>query len=87
VILIRIRCRKCLRVLVEISDPPTLNSDGQVTFLRCRKCDLPDPGRIVDVMITQDVDAFPMNWQVGWNDLRRHAEKARRTDKTVDLIT
>lgn len=90
--LVRIRCRRCHRVLATVDEWQAVESrragwSGCVEFGRCRRCDLPDPRRVVGVMSAQGVDAMPLNRRIDYAELRPHVERALRLARTIDLLT
>lgn len=80
--MVKICCYRCRRVLTTVDEVPT-DWTGTVEFLRCSKCDLPDPGRIVDVLLKSGLDGFPMLAAVHTADLRESIVKAQRTGRSV----
>lgn len=85
-ILVKVRCRRCRSVVAEIHERPEA-WDGVFTFLMC-KCERPDPGRIVDVLIRKGIDSMPVTREIPWSELRPHVESALRPGgRTVDVVT
>lgn len=83
-ILVRIRCHNCRRVLKQVETPPS-SWDGNLEFLRCKKCDLPGVDRIVDVLISTGRDAFLMAGTIPWVELRPLIRRAQKCGRAQDL--
>lgn len=84
-ILVKVRCHRCWTVLHEVEHRPATWDDPDLHVLRCRRCDLPDPRRIVKVMMRKDVDGIGLLAAVPWALLREPIELAERTGKTQDF--
>lgn len=82
-ILLKIRCGRCRRVLKEIAERPK-SWDGELSVLRCR-CDLPSVERIVDVLMKKQIDGMGMVARVPWSMLREPIERAQKRGKPVDF--
>lgn len=80
--LVEVRCYKCGRVLLPVDEPPA-DWSGSVSFTRCRRCDLPDPSRIADVLLSSGRESFALTGVIPWRMLRASIAKAQRTGKTV----
>lgn len=79
--LVRIRCHSCQRVLARVEKPPT-DWSGSMTFTRCRKCDLPSPGRLIEVIQkTGRKSGFRIAGEVPWEMLRNSIRDAQKTGK------
>ncbi len=85
-ILVRIRHKRCMRVLAEISHRPP-DWDGSFTFLMCGKCERPSPRRTVEYLIAQDADAIPLAREITWAELRPFIDSALKRGRTVDVVT
>lgn len=79
--LVEVRCYRCGGLLATVDTPPVDWSES-LSFVRCRKCDLPSPGRIVDVLISSGRDSFPTTGKLPWKMLRASIAKAQRTGRT-----
>lgn len=83
-ILVRVRCAKCWTILHKVERRPESWEDDDLLVMRCRRCDMPDPTRIVDVLIRKGLDSMGLMASVPWATLRPSIEKAERTGKTQD---
>lgn len=82
-ILVRIRCHQCRRVLREVEQRPD-DWDGVLrvrTRCRCR----PSPGRVVRVMARSGLSGWGMWAEVPWSLIRPYIERAEGNAKTEDM--
>lgn len=84
-ILVNIRCGNCWSVLHRVGGRPGPADDSTILVRRCRRCDMPNPPRVADVMIRKGIDGFPMLAAVPWQSLQESIERAERTGKTQDF--
>ena len=54
-------------------------------MLRCRKCVIPQPHRLVDVLMRQRARGFAMALVIPLAELRDHAVKAKRRGRAVTV--
>lgn len=84
-VLVRLRCKRCGRVLRKLDD--TFRPEPWVSFARCRRCDLTPPDRVARVLLQKGMDSMALTAAVDWNELRPHYERALRDRRTVDVLT
>lgn len=82
--LVNVRCGGCRRVLGVVYAVPADTSEP-FTFMRCQKCDLPTPARMVDVLMSKGMDAMGVTGIIPWDELRPSAETAWRRGRAQDL--
>jgi hypothetical protein len=71
-------CRGTL--LGSLDDMPT-DWTGSLTVLRCRKCVIPSPRRILKVLGQKKATGFALTVEIPLADLRPYAEKAAREQR------
>ena len=81
-ILIEIRCSKCRGRLGTIETAPT-DWGGTFNVMRCRKCYVPPPGKLVDVLVKAGEPAYGLSLEFPLNSVRKEIAIAQKTGKTV----
>ena len=76
--LVIIRCGKCNKQLGSLDEMPT-DWSGKLTVVRCRKCVIPSPRRLLKVFDQQKATGFALTVEIPLADLRRAAKKAVRS--------
>jgi hypothetical protein len=78
--LVIVRCSspKCRAVLGSLDVMPQ-DWSGTLNILRCRKCVIPRPRRLLRVLASQNATGFALTADIALADLRRAAEKAVRS--------
>lgn len=84
-VLVRIRHKRCGRVLGVVTDETT--PAKVFWFGVCRKCDLPSPERVADVLVSSGRDGFPLTRGVSWADIRPRIAEAKSAGHPIDLLT
>ncbi len=84
--LVRILCRHCRTTLATVDEVP-LDWSGEITFLRCRRCDLPSPERLVGVLHKKGASSMSLTLVIKLASLRADIVGASRTGKTVVKVT
>ncbi|KHL09437.1 hypothetical protein CLV56_2819 [Mumia flava] len=84
--LVRIRHKRCGRVLAEITEA-TSAQGSTFAVLMCEKCERPSPARVAAVAARKGADGLPITREIPWAELRPFIADAKRTGKTVDVVT
>jgi hypothetical protein len=74
--LVIIRCQRCRARLGSLDTMPD-DWTGTLTVSRCRKCVIPSPRRVVEVIAGQRAEGFAMKQMIPLAELRPHALKAK----------
>jgi hypothetical protein len=83
--LVIVRCKRCGEALGSLDTMPD-DWSGKLTVLRCPKCVIPSPGRLVRILKQQKAAAgFAMAVEIPLADLRHHALKAKSRGRTVSV--
>jgi hypothetical protein len=82
--LVIVRCKKCGTQLGSLDAMPD-DWSGYLTVLRCRKCVIPAPRRLIGVLIQQKAKEFALTGGIPLEQLRPHAHKARNRGRTVSV--
>lgn len=83
---VRVRCTKCRRVLGVATRENT--SEGEdFWFTRCRKCDIPPPGRLIQVLVKTGRQRLHLKAALSYDQiesaLRSSESRGRPTDIDV----
>lgn len=82
--LVIIRCKRCRTPLGSLDAMPN-DWSGSLTILRCRKCVIPSPRRLLKVFAQQGATGFSLAVEVPLADLRAHAVEAQRRGHAVSV--
>lgn len=82
--LVVLRCRTCRKRLGTVDAVPA-DWSQTVTVHRCRKCDMPDPRRIVGELIRHDREGEPLAGLLPLWAVRDEVERADRSRKPVHV--
>jgi hypothetical protein len=83
--LVIVRCQRCGEVLGKLDTMPQDWSGPPLTVPRCRKCAVPDPDKLIDVLRQQRAAGFAMYQEIPLPELRPHALKAHARGKAVSV--
>lgn len=85
---VRIRCAKCRAVLKTATDvPPGTDPSTPVSFLRCRKCDVPEVRDLIGVLRRTGRNGLPLTGQTTVGAMSEPiAESIRRGGRRVDWL-
>lgn len=82
--LVIIRCKNCRTQLGSLDAMPD-DWTGNLTVLRCRKCVIPSPRRLIHVLRSQRARGFALAVNVPLTELQSHAVKAKATGRAVTV--
>lgn len=84
-IYVRVRCKRCRKVLTNITSYPH-DWEGLGLIMDCSRCRRPEPDQIVSIMVQKNVDALPVGRKFEWSWMRQHVQRAQATGSTVELV-
>jgi hypothetical protein len=82
--LVIVRCQRCGRRLGSLDAMPD-DWSGNLPVARCRKCAIPTPGRIMQVLRRTGARGFAMGMDIPLAELRDAARKAQARGRPVSV--
>lgn len=82
--LVIIRCKHCRTRLGSLDVMPD-DWSGNLNVLRCRKCVIPTPRKLLGAFIRQQATGFALTVDIPLADLQQHAIKAKRTGRAATV--